>query len=164
MRALLPVAIAVTMSGCATHHARVQSQPDRPVSSDWAAVRALRAETYLLVALDGDRFGFGFLEDVTDTTVRIRGYPSTLTIPRTEVVRVEADLPIKRRHPRYGTLIASGFLGGLAGMVTGAIKKNERIGDWSAAVVSTSLIAGSAYYADHPPWQTQERRPVYVRP
>jgi hypothetical protein len=167
MRVLACLSIAVTLSGCATQRARVQSQPDRPVVNDWATVLALRVDTYLAVTLDANGHRFGFLEEVTDTTLTIRtisDHPGTVTIPRADIVRVEADLPIRRRHRWLRIPMAAGILGGLAGMVAGAIQHDKGTSDWSAAAFKTGLIAGLVYYADHPPWQALESRLVYVRP
>ena len=160
MRAFLPLALAAALSGCATHDARVARAPDRPASSDWAAVRAIRANTYVFAVLDDSHYGYGPLERATDTTLTIRGLPA---IPRDTVVRVETMGPITRDgSASYG--LGAVAVGGFAGYLTGVALDNAKVKGWSAAVLSAGLVAGFVYMARHtPPKADHGTRVVYVR-
>ena len=160
MRALLPLALAAALSGCATHRAHVAPSPD-PMH-DWAAVRGIEANTYVFAVLDDSRFGYGPLARATDTTLTIRGLPA---IPRATVVRVETMRPFTRDEALAGFPIGAGTVGGFAGLLTGIALKNNKVKGWSAAVLGASVIAGFVHLARHRPprYADEGTRVVYVR-
>jgi len=163
MRALLPIAVAVALAGCATHRAHVASEPADV--HDWAAVLAVPAHTFVSAALDDDHVSDGYLVSVTDTTLTIRRRDSTRqTIPRATVVRVETTVRLKNSDAMNGFPIGVGTVGGLAGTLIGVATDNSTVKGWSLAVLGTSLVAGFAYMHRHPAWEPDYvTRVVYVR-
>jgi hypothetical protein len=162
MRVIAGIAVTVMLSGCATRHARVPAPPDRTASNDWAAVLAIRPDTYVFAVLDDNHFGYGPLERATDTTLTIRGLPA---IPRATVVRVETAGPITRNDALYGFPIGTGTLVGFAGIFIGVAVESTKVKGWSAAVLGASMIAGFVYMARHHPVRYADAgtRVVYVR-
>jgi hypothetical protein len=160
MRALLPVAIAVTLSGCAAHRAQVAHRPD-PLH-DWASVVAIPRGTHVRVTLAYDIEGR--LDDVTDSTLtlgRPAGMPP-LTISGVWVVRVAVSVPKKMRWKWLANLVAVGVVGGLVGGLVGAVMRDAKVAAISFGVFTAGLIVGFNYFSDA--YYAHEWRVVYVRP
>src|SRR4030095_8730690 len=113
-------------------------------SSDWSAVRGLAKGTFVVVALNEKNLRPGLIWDVSDTTLTIRGLEGTSTIPRGDVARVSVRDQIgTKRAPWYvGIPVASAILGGLAGMIVGAIAKDHDVVSTSAWTFGIGMSVG----------------------
>jgi hypothetical protein len=153
--------LSLTLGGCAAHRAPAVAPGVNPLH-DWASVAALPRGAPVRVTLAYD-IG-GSLEEVTDSTLTILVPPgmAPLRTSRADVVRVAVLTPKKMRWRWLGTPLVVGVLGGLAGMLVGAVMWDGEVAGTSFAVFTVSSIGAFLHIVHH--LADHEWRPVYVRP
>ena len=172
MKRLSWIVLLVALNGCATHHVPKPAVPD-PVPTDWSKVLAVPRGTVVSVALDTDDVRRGFMWHVTDATLVISEISAERTlvrrvIARGDVARVTARQQVARKSRRrdwfIGIPIASAFVGGLTGMILGAVQNDRDLKRASAWVFVGSLMASELACVMSYPKTKFEDRVVYVRP
>jgi len=148
------------VSGCAAHRTHVADRPDRLL--DWASVVAIPRAAPVRVTLNYDIDGG--LEDVTDSTLTIRVPPDmhSRTISRALVVRVAVLVPKKMRWGWLGKPLAVGSLGGLVGVLVGAVMRDGKVAAISFGIFAASSIGFFYHFTHH--YFDHQWRVVYVRP
>jgi len=161
MRRAIAMALSLTLSGCATHHAHVARRPD-PLH-DWASVVAIPRPADVQVTLDG-RIG-GPLVDVTESTLTLRVVPymQPRTISRAEITRVAVWGPKKIRWSWLADPLFIGAVGGLVGALVGAVMRNAKVAGTSLWVLAASVTGGYLYVVSDL-YNDKTWRVVYVRP
>jgi hypothetical protein len=155
------------LSGCAARVEQIAISP-RTVSTDWAAVRALPADTIVLFAVDGEGVRAGLVKEVSDTALTIRalyhGY--VRVIPRDRVARITERVQTGVRHapPHIDIPIGAAVLGGLVGIVVGTVQKNKAATYTAFAAFVLGKDAEFGTGPPHYPRGIYENRLVYVRP
>jgi len=171
MRAVIPIAIAVGLSGCATHRLQQPSVAE-PVSTEWSTVLALGPQTSVVIALDDRDVRKGRVCDVSDATLCIWEYDGSVfvrrSIARAEIARVtvhEEVGPMNPRRDRFiGASLGSAFVGGLAGLIVATVQRNKTLSGASAAMFFGSIITAAEMEKRGYPRPKYEDRVVYVRP
>jgi hypothetical protein len=160
MRRAIAVVLSLTLSGCAVHRAPVAHGAD-PLH-DWASVIAIPRPAAVRVTVNYDINGR--LDDVTDSTLTILVPPGMpqMRISRDDVVRVTVLTPKKMRWRWLGWPLVVGILGGLAGVLVGAVMRDGEVAGTSFAVFTVSSIGAFLHIVHHV--ADHEWRTVYVRP
>ena len=145
-------------SGCAAHHG-----PDRIISTDWAAVRALPPQTDLAIsARSGDVTGR--LVDVTDSVLTLRQPGGTIALARGDIRAVGVRTPAgtTRAETIVKTTIGAAVVSGLVAAVMASVDENgsARGSEWGVLVAGTA--AGAALGALRPPKQKFHQQLVYL--
>jgi hypothetical protein len=173
MRKAVSLTLALALSGCATYHVARGPKPQVPKgigSTDWSAVSALQPKRhYVFVTLDGGDIRGGILWSVGEATLTIFDESGERALPRVVIVRVVDHVQIGAKRPGWypyvGVPIVTGILGGLTGVIVGAVQKNaplRRVSWWTFAL-SLGVGLGLGPSAEYPR-PIFEDRLVYVRP
>jgi len=169
MRALILVTIVTALGGCASHHIPKSAIPARPTSSDWSAVRALPRTTFVLLTLDDEpAVHRAYVHSVSDATLTIYEFDrsTVTTIPRERVAAISIrDRIGTKRAPRYISIpIASAIVGGLGGLIVGAVARDRDVAQKAAWTFGIGMMVGMAAGPMDYPRSVILERPVYVRP
>jgi hypothetical protein len=165
MRRTIALILALAVSGCTPHRVAAPTAAAVPAPpSDWSAVAALPRGHYIVVTLDGVGTRPAIIWRVTETTLTIRALDGEETFERALVARVAERVQTETKDvPRYLSIpTLTAILGGIAGIIIGAINKNGRLQHASAVALGAGLGVGlglgqvypTAVYGD---------RVVYVR-
>jgi hypothetical protein len=157
--------VAVGAAACATQHAPPPTAPAEPPSTAWSAVRALARGTDVDVTLEDGAVRHAVVLSSTAETLRLRDMSGDNDLARDAVVRVTARVPVgMTRDPWYIRIpLGTAILGGLAGIVTGAVTKNKTTQHVSWAAFIGGLFISVAYGDAHPPEPIFTARLVYAR-
>ena len=168
MKAVAWILSLMITGGCAAYRAPSLPKPQTPTgtgSTDWGAVVALQKGHFIFVTLDGGDVRAGYFFYATDTALTMWATGGEQTLPRGTVVRVADHVQVGTKDaPKYiGIPIASAILGGLAGLVIGAINKNADIKRASGMTLLVGLGVGLGVGQSYPTMVFEDRL-VYVRP
>ena len=159
----------IALSGCAAHRGPAATVPTPQPSSDWSAVRALPKGTFILLALENVEnkdVRRAWVWEATDTTLKIREADRSTTIPRDQVARISVQDQIDtKRAPWYIRVpVVSAVLGGLAGLVGGAVAGDRDVVQAAAWTTGIGILVGVVSGPMDYPRPVYAVRPVYVRP
>jgi hypothetical protein len=160
------VAAVVAASGCAAHRVPASIAPPISTPTDWSAVQALPRGTAVDVTIGGGDPRPGLVLTVSDETLRLREKTGDHDLARDDIARVAAWVQTgMTRDPWYVRIpLESAILGGLAGVVTGAVTKNKTTQRISWAAFIGGLFTSVGYGDAHPPHAIYETRLVYLGP
>jgi hypothetical protein len=160
--AVITVAIAVTLSGCATH----QVVPQRIISTSWSTVSSLAPGTNVGVALDDDEVRYGRVSEVTPDTLTIWGRHGAAHIPRDRIARLAILTSTgTSRAPNVikWSLIGAAITGALA-YFAASIEENDQPdgGQWTIFFAGTTI--GAAVGSQMTPVERFREQVIYIRP
>jgi uncharacterized membrane protein (DUF441 family) len=149
------------LGGCAARRV-----PDRIISTDWAAVRALPAGTEVATYLGERDVRYGRVQQATDQALTLWERSGMDVMPRARIERVALRISTgkTRRSNILKMSVASAVLSGLVGLLIAGIGENGATQDAGSRVFIIGTMLGTMAGVARAPSDRFDERLVYIRP